>query len=179
MATKVLVEAMAAPKSVDTRRGPALTYSFKGNDGQWYKMGFKKPTFDKGDTVEFEFNSGMYGNEVTTVLSVTKADGSAAPVAPAKPAWGGKGGGGGGFSRGVFPIPPTDGQRSIIRQNALTNARELIMAMEMTTGNKIINTVVTQDALADAIIRISKKFEAYTAGDNEAAAARKALDEKK
>src|SRR3990167_7062286 len=118
MSHKVIVEAIGT-KPVTTKFGEKSTYSFKGNDGQWYKLGFKKPQFAKGDEVEFEFTSGKWGNEVTSVLSAPTADADAPVVATAsapRKAYGG-GTAGGGYSRGTFPIPPTDGQRSIIRQN--------------------------------------------------------------
>ena len=70
-------------------------------------------------------------------------------------------------SKGVFPIPLDDGQRSIIRQNALTNARELV-CKTLKDGSKI-DTKVT-----DTIIGIAKEFEAYTAGDIERFAAKEA-----
>ena len=164
MSHKVLVEAIGT-KPVTTKFGEKTTYSFKGNDGQWYKLGFKKPQFAKGDEVEFEFTSGKWGNEVTAVLSAPTADADAPVVATAsapRKAYGG--GTAGGYSRGQFPIPPTDGQRSIIRQNSLSNA---IKYAELIDAGKTV----------EDIIRVAKLFESYSAGDTEAAAAKKALKE--
>src|SRR3990167_2104825 len=162
MSHKVIVEAIGT-KPVTTKFGEKVTYSFKGNDGQWYKLGFKKPQFAKGDEVEFEFTSGKWGNEVTSVLSAPTADADAPVVATApapRKAYGG--GTAGGYSRGQFPIPATDGQRSIIRQNSLGHA------LKLTELNKFSPT-------AEDIIKIARKFEAFSAGDTEAAAAKKAL----
>src|SRR3990167_3125654 len=105
MSHKVIVEAIST-KPVTTNFGEKTTYSFKGNDGQWYKLGFKKQQFAKGDEVEFEFTSGKWGNEVTSVLSAPTADADAPVVATTAPAprkaYGG-GTAGGGYSRGTFP----------------------------------------------------------------------------
>jgi len=164
MSHKVIVEAIGT-KPVTTKFGEKSTYSFKGNDGQWYKLGFKKPQFAKGDEVEFEFTSGKWGNEVTSVLSAPTADADAPVVATTAPAprkaYGG-GTAGGGYSRGTFPIPPTDGQRSIIRQNSLSNSIKFFEANAMKPS-------------IDEVLRLAKTFEAYSAGDDIAAAAKKAL----
>lgn len=164
---KVIVEGIST-KEVKTKYGMKPTYSFKGNDGQWYSLGFKKPAFSKGEEVEFEFDSTKFGNQVTAVLSSHTGSGPVAADATKKyePRAAYQAGG-----KGVFPIPATDGQRSIIRQNALTNARELVVAI---AGGVVLET----DATVNEILRVAKKFEAYTAGDSEAVAAKKALKEK-
>ena len=162
MSHKVTVEAIGT-KPVTTKFGEKTTYSFKGNDGQWYKLGFKKPQFAKGDEVEFEFISGKWGNEVTSVLSAPTADADAPVVATApapRKAYGG--GTTGGYSRGQFPIPATDGQRSIIRQNSLSNSIKFFEANAM-------------KLTIEEVLRLAKTFEAYSAGDDIAAAAKKAL----
>lgn len=165
MSTKVIVEAVST-KPVTTKFGEKQTYSFKGHDGQWYKMGFKKPQFNSGDEVEFEFTSTKYGNEVTAVLSAPTATATApAAAGPSKAPYSRATGSSGGYSRGVFPIPPTDGQRSIIRQNSLTNALKFLEVNGMEAKN------------LDEVISIARKFEAYSAGDTEAATAMKALKE--
>ncbi len=121
-----------------------------------------------GDSVSLRFTKkdGTGGITYKNVNGkITKMTGSAAssvaaaapPAVPAR-SYGGK---------GVFPIPLDDGQRSIIRQNALTNARELV-CKTIKDGAKI-DTKVT-----DTIIGIAKEFEAYTAGDIERFAAKEA-----
>ena len=147
-------------KEVKTRFGMKPTYSFKV-DGEWYKTGFAKPPAGKGDTVTFDYTEGTYGKEVdakgmTTARGVPKdAPSSAATPATLRPApsYGGK---------GVFPIPALDGQRAIVRQNALTNAREMVVAA---AGGK---PFVVSDETTNAIIAYARAFEAYACGDLDA-----------
>lgn len=147
--TTTVVKALSE-KVVNTKRGPAKTYSFCGDDDTWYKLGFKPAPFAKGDTVEFEASSGAYGMEVDfpSIRVISKGDGSSAPSS----------GGGRGAPRGAFPIAPNDGQRSIIRQNAVTNAREIVAATK---------SYESADEMLDEVIRIAQKIELYTTGDKE------------
>lgn len=151
--TTTVVKALSE-KVVNTKRGPAKTYSFCGDDETWYKLGFKPAPFAKGDTIEFEATSGAYGMEVDfpSIRVINKGDGSSAPSG---------GGGRGAPSRGAFPIAPNDGQRSIIRQNAVTNAREILFAHRDLASFKDIDEVL------DEVIRIAQKIELYTTGDKE------------
>ncbi len=138
-------------KDVTTKFGVKKTYSAQ-IDGDWYSFGFKDPKVGKGDTIDFEFTTSTYGNQidVKTVRKVGSTPASAeAPSAPRST--------GGGYSKGVFPIPAFDGQRSILRQNALTNARELFQQ-----GKK---DVVMDSSTAMSIINMARIFESYTAGD--------------
>ena len=171
---KTVVEGISV-KEVTTKFGKKPTYSFKGADGQWYNMSFKKPTFVKGEEVEFEFESTRYGNNVTTVLSSHTGGTGATDTAPSPsvrtPWTGSKGFSGGG--KGVFPIPATDGQRSIIRQNALTNARELYTAYVDMGATAVPRGIADMEAAAKNIIHIAKMFEHYAAGDYEATEAAK------
>lgn len=140
-------------KPVTTKFGTKPTYTFKV-EGVWYKCGFKNPQVNVGDVVSFTSNSSTYGEEVDmTTFSKTaagagaplpKAVGTAAPYTP---------------SKGVFPVPVFDGQRSIIRQNALTNARELFASA---AGNK---PFAYSDDSALRIIEVARIFESYTTGD--------------
>lgn len=143
-------------KEVKTRFGMKPTYSMKV-DGEWYKLGFNKPRCDKGDTVTFNYTEGTYGREVDAkAISVGTGGVKAAPesAAPRAPSYSGK---------GVFPIPALDGQRAIVRQNALTNAREMVVAFD--NGDK---GIVDYNIMSDKIIHIARKFEAYACGDLDA-----------
>jgi hypothetical protein len=156
------VEAIST-KQVKTKRGLADTFSIKCDDGVWYGLGFDKPTFAKGDDITFDFENTAYGNKIK--FETVKINGSAAPSvskpsggltsyqpkAPYTPA----------ASR-PFPIPLTHGDRSIVRQNALTNARELVCATFGSTG-----VVVDDAAVAKRILNIAQMFEEYSAGDAE------------
>lgn len=158
---KGIVESIGT-KEVKTRFGMKPTYSFKV-DGEWYKLGFTKPTFGKGDAVEFEYTEGTYGREVAKGdISVVSKVLAADPVPSSftvrsTPHMG---------SKGVFPIPALDGQRAIVRQNALTNAREVVVAFD--NGDK---EVYDYDIIANKIISLARKFEAYACGDLDAARA--------
>jgi hypothetical protein len=160
-ANNVVVQAVGT-KEVKTRFGVKPTYSFKASDGNWYKTGFKEEV-RVGDCISFDYMPGTYGNEVN-VKTIVK--GAAAPAATPTPAAhkqetkvypiGNK---------GVFPIPALDGQRSIVRQNALTNARELFVG----TMPPIVATATKKELemMAQRIIGVAKIFEGYTAGDTD------------
>jgi hypothetical protein len=132
--SNVVVEQISS-KDRTTRFGVKKVYSFKAG-GEWFSTNFKNPMLSAGDTVSFEFAETSYGKEVDPA-SIKKGAAGAAPTplvagskapsaAPSAP-----------YSRmGVFPIPALDGQRSIIRQNALTNARELVIEMVKGAGER-------------------------------------------
>lgn len=151
-------------KMVNTKFGPKPTYSFKA-DGEWYKTAFTQPRVKVGDVVDIEFTEGRYGKDVDAKTGIKVVGGGAAApataprsAAPAPSYSGGK---------GVFPIPALDGQRSIVRQNALTNARELIQ-----TAMALSKKSYEPDEIVASIIRVAKQFEAYTAGDMDMEAAK-------
>lgn len=167
-AATVVVEQVNT-KKVNTRFGEKSTYSFKGSDGIWYSTGFKAPSFKQGDTITFEYSAGKYGNDVD-LGSVEQAKMSATPTptnsarVPYTAPSGGK---------GVFPIPALDGQRAIVRQNALTNARELMVGILGVTDTWNKKEPVWKDrqnqfdVLSAEVIRLAKKFEAYACGDTD------------
>lgn len=151
-------------KAVNTKFGSKPTYSFKAENGEWYKTGFKDPKVGSGTVVSFDYEVGKYGNEVDMgsfsidgVAPVTSVPKSITP-APVS-------------HRGTFPIPPLDGSRSIVRQNALTNARELVCTListHMQPDGKIPDGKL-QNKLAERIVEIARIFEAYSCGDTELA----------
>jgi hypothetical protein len=150
--------------SVTTRFGVKPTFFFTVN-GETFKTGFKRHNLNQGDVVSFPYTTGKYGNEVDVTQITKAAAGIAASPAPVSAPAASTGGSttaprqsysGGG--KGVFPIPPLDGQRSIVRQNALTNARELLVG---TAGF----ADASPEGMAAEVIRIAKVFERYTAGD--------------
>lgn len=151
-----IVEAVST-KDVNTKFGNKPTYSLKINGG-WVKCGFKNPNASVGDEVEFDGNTGTYGLETKAVNVIRKGSGAVpsatsntAPVAAQKMA--------GGYSAKVFPIPPLHGDRAIVRQNALARATDIYIAAR---GGKPFE--LEADSL-DFVIRLARKFEAYTAGD--------------
>ena len=122
-------------------------------NGTWYgtKEEWAKVKPVNGDVVEFDDGGAKYTKNMRVVTSGGSAAPSGGGSAPAKPS--------GGYSRGSFPIGLEDGQRSIIRQNALTNARELV--------SKTVGLEFDPSATVELIIDIAREFEAYTAGDIE------------
>ncbi|CAB4169919.1 hypothetical protein UFOVP1528_10 [uncultured Caudovirales phage] len=150
------VIARSTSKDVTTRYGAKKTFSFQAN-GQWYSCGFKNPKVNDGDCVSFIYEVDDYGNQVD-ITSIVKSVAPAVAAPAGQPAP--RAATGGGYSKGVFPIPALDGQRAILRQNAVTNARELVVAAN---GGKpfLIDTKTT----VGVIIAIARRLEAYTSGD--------------
>ena len=149
-----IVEAVST-KDVNTKFGNKPTYSLKINGG-WVKCGFKNPNASVGDEVEFDGNTGTYGLE-TKAVNVIRKGAAAAPAVtsnatPAPKAVSA-------YSAKVFPIPPLHGDRAIVRQNALARATDIYIAAR---GGKPFE--LEADSL-DFVIRLARKFEAYTAGD--------------
>ncbi len=147
-----------------TRFGEKDTYYFYVG-GEKYSTGFSRHNLNRGDVVSFSFSTDRYGNQVD-VKAISKAAEGMAPKGPAaapaakpaeRPAYSGG-------SKGVFPIPPLDGQRSIVRQNALTNAREVYTHYISMGKTSAIGTDELERA-AMGIVAIAKLFERYTAGD--------------
>lgn len=125
------------------------------DDDKYYKNGFKKPAIEVGDFVTIEYEDGQYGKTIKKLSSGVSAGAIPATVPQAtaspqafKPT--GK----------VFPVPSDHGDRSIIRQNSLTNARELVTAYYKGHAISIEDEV-------DKIIEIAYKFEEYSSGDRE------------
>lgn len=142
-----------------TKFGQKDTFSFKAQ-GEWFNTGFKKHPLNVGDAVSCDYVDGSYGKDVdvSTIKKGTPSPNTVPAPGPAKagPVNGSTYGG-----KGVFPIPPLDGQRSIVRQNCVTNARELVAAQfggkPFTIGDDTINLV----------IHVARQFEAYSCGDSD------------
>ena len=154
-----VVEAVST-KDVTTKFGVKPTYSFKVN-GTWIKCGFKNPSVDVGYTVDFDGVTGTYGIETKAVNIISRT--SAAPIATASTAVTTTAAApksyGGGYKDKVFPIPALHGDRAIVRQNALARATDLYIAAR---GGKPFELETTT---LDLVIKLARKFEAYTAGD--------------
>jgi hypothetical protein len=132
-------------------------YGILVND-KWYNSK-DEPSCAKGDYVTFDDGGKNYINGLskTTAPAGSSAD---------KPSYASKSGG---YNRGVFPVPKMgDGARSIIRQNALTNAVATV-SMVMSSG---ITAKVTEDKLVEMVFKIARQYEAYSAGDIDAEAAK-------
>lgn len=131
------------------------------DDGKWYST---KPEYapspmpKKGDQIEFD--SGSTGKYFSKVKILGGGGASSAPTAVGKPA-----------NREItsntsrtFPVGPLAPERTINRQNALTNAVS-------------VSNVLFDEVTAEKIIEVARKFEAYTTGDLDLEEAKKALKE--
>lgn len=152
-------------KTVKTKWGDKPTYSFKV-DGEWYGNGFSVVP-SKGTAVEFEWEDTQYGRK-TVKGTLQRTDGGTSPST-------GSGGSNGknlgksvSSGKGVFPIPVDDGQRSIIRQNAVTNANALILNYY---GPKFYEEFDSFEDAQRALIETARYIETYTTGDADKAAA--------
>ncbi len=155
-------------KTVNTKFGMKPAYSIKAN-GDWFSAGFNKPKFNVGDTIDFMYEEGSYGKQLDakTVRVLSKGAGAAAPTptgAVDSPATGVAPARSFGPPAKVFPVPLMHGDRSIIRQNALTNAREAVAQLGFVE-------VPTDAEYASRIIAMARMFEEYSAGDIERRAA--------
>lgn len=115
-------------------------------DGNYYNSKFPIKC-EVGDSVEFDSGTtGKYCNK----LRVTSGGGG--KPAPAT----------GGGRRGSFPIDKADGQRSIIRQNALARAVELVALFP--------DGIEDRESAAAEAVKIAIELERFTAGDLDAEA---------
>lgn len=153
MAIGVITDILA-DKRVSRTSGKPYTAYVVTIDGTPYEFGFKAPAFNKGDTVSFE-TERKFGKQQIMEGTLGKA---AAGAASSPPKTGASGGGGWG-GKGVFPVPKNDGQRSIIRQNAVTNARAIVADC----GGLLEGESVEQ--YAARVIATAELIEQYTTGD--------------
>jgi hypothetical protein len=138
-------------------------------NGDWIKCGFKDPKVQVGYEVQFDVNSGTYGMETKAVIVLSKGGSAGAGAVPSVTSSSPAVTRTSGYSpkEKVFPIPPLHGDRSIVRQNALARATDLIIA---SAGGKTF--AVEFDSTSETVIRLARKFEAYTAGDLDLAEAK-------
>lgn len=158
-------------RDVTTRFGPKKSYSFRCDDGKWYSTGFKAHGLNVGDNVTFDFEVDRYGNQVKMeTLKIGGAGGAATPATPAASSAGRSFG----PPTKPFPIPLTHGDRSIIRQNSITNAVKLVT--ESKHIDKLVSTMTLDDTIK-TIVRVAREFEMYSAGDIERLEAEKTTGE--
>jgi hypothetical protein len=123
-------------------------YSIQVN-GNWYgtKIEYAKVKPNRGDLVEFDDGGKSYTKMLRIVNATVNSD-EAAPTEGEITK--------NNLGRG-FPIPPLDRQISIIRQNVLAHATKLVCDCPDSFDHDI-------DKMADGILRLAKKFEAYANG---------------
>lgn len=132
-------------------------------DGAWYGA-FAKTQLGSagvGDNVTFTYTSvekdGTTYNNIKGNVTVAAGGAAPSPAAPksAAPASFGR-------SSLTFPVPPLDGQRVIVRQNALAHATKLLV-----DGYNCKEAITDGDdsELCNRIIAAARTFEAYICGD--------------
>jgi len=175
-------------RMVNGKRGLVKVYDLYIG-GNKYGFGFKAPSsmgISVGTAVEFD-TKGTYNNvdEGTLKISSSSAPGTVstpattgATVASLVPRMVSQGGGG---RNAVFPVPVTHGDYAIIRQNALTNARELVTSVAYTgTGSEEHwSHVSSWEDLVDRVLKTAYIFEDYTSGQREVKAAKQLHSSKK
>lgn len=124
----------------------------------WYTVMFSSVLdgFDRGDNVEVEYTTkpSPAGPDYRNIKSIKKA------VAPAsRPVPAATGAGGFGAAR-TFPVPAFSPERAIIRQNSITNAVKAFAGIPMECAE-----FDNHNDLAEAVIDLARRFEAYSAGD--------------
>ena len=120
------------------------------DNGKWYSTNPERapnPRPVKGQTITFDSGStGKYLNSV-------RIEGGAQATPASKPA------SGGGYAASqnarTFPVAPLAPERTINRQNALTNAVAYVTSCYEDSDT----------ATPELIIEVARKFEAYTTGD--------------
>ena len=132
---------------VTIKRGPKAGQAIKAYnfiiDGDKYSGGFKKWGAGEGDEVVITFDQTPQGYRNITGLS---------KVASAPKSDSDSGAGGTSYGKNTFPMAPDAPQRSINRQNALTNA------VKYHEGSAVP---------VEIILNTAREFEAYTTGDTD------------
>lgn len=154
-------------KTVTTKFGEkdVTLFSLEG-DGESYNLGFGKQSVEVGDEVTFNTNGTKYGEvqvDKNTVKVQSRGNSVSDQPAPAKPEP--KPAAKGGANRGTFPLDFQDGQRSILRQHAFTQASELYRAAYDTTEGHDLDPADLDEHVA-RIIRLAYQIEKYTSGDD-------------
>ena len=117
----------AFTKTKPTRVGDKII-NYVSVGGNEFSTGFQK-VFSDGEhcnvVVEYKFGEWQL---VPNKIPTNEPDMGSAPPPQAKSNWGGGNKGGGGYAKksSTFPVEPTDGQMSIIRQNSMNRAVEIM-----------------------------------------------------
>lgn len=145
------ISAINAHKKTSAAGKPYTLYTITV-DGNEYEVGFKKPSADRGDTVTFDWEL-KYGRKAIVDGSLSKGAASAGSTSVSVSA------SRGGFAPKPFPVPKDHGDRSIIRQNAVTNAREIVKQYGPPLEGETLENYTAR------IIDVAMLVEAYTSGD--------------
>jgi hypothetical protein len=152
-------------RQVSTKYGMKPVYDLVISNTK-YGWGFKDPNslgISVGTEVSFESTSDKYGPKIDPTSLLVLGQGKTPPA---------KTNGAAGHTssyrdRGSFPISKSSGEFAIIRQNALTNARELVGLYIAWTADTDLDDVV------ETIIKVANIFADYSSGQREVKAAEK------
>lgn len=123
-----------------------------------------------GDEVTFNWSQkGQYKN-IQGAITKTGNTGTPAPTASG-PSSGWKVSGGNKGGGRPFPIPALDGQRSIVRQNALGHSTSLITSLVSDGRYESYDA----ETIAEHIVGVARIFEEYSCGDDAEKAANEAI----
>lgn len=144
-------------------------------EGKWFSifMGDALDSVNKGDYVEFMYTEKANpagGDSYKNIKgSVTKKTPPASTPMSAFPTTG--------AARAMyakeFPVPPLHPDRSIIRQNSLSHATELVQYSGLGAGWSGLSgsDEDRDDYMAARVIRMARMFEAYSTGELDASIA--------
>jgi hypothetical protein len=168
MATTGIVQEVKQ-RQVKTKYGLKPVYDLVINNNK-YGWGFKDPTLTGisiGTEISFDELADKYGPKIIVDSVLVGGQGKTPPAKTSSAA----GNTTGYRERGSFPISKASGEFAIIRQNALTNARELCTyCWHSVDGVAEPDTI---DESAETIIRIANIFADYSSGQREVKAAEK------
>ena len=145
-------------------------------EGKWFSifMGDALDSVNKGDYVEFMYTEkanpaggDSYKNIKGSVTKKTPPASTPMSAFPTASAAGARASGG--FVPKEFPVPPLHPDRSIIRQNSLSHATELVQWSGMSTS--AASDEERDDCMAARVIRMARMFEAYSTGELDASIA--------
>lgn len=147
-------------KTKSTRSGDKTIY-YMQVDGQEINMGFK-PTYSEGEYVNLEVEEKWGEWQIVGKAGSRPAPAKAAPKSTSYS------GGKSNFSKGTFPVEPTDSQVSIIRQSSLNRAVDTVAIMKDLC---ILPEDITQEQLEHVIFDLAYKFTDFGTGQREVKAA--------
>lgn len=146
-------------KTKSTRYGDKVV-NYVTVGGQEISTGFK-PVFQQGESVDmgvaFTYGEWQYQNVPGGNLPPLAEASSGTPASPI-PFKGGKA-----PASRTFPVDPTDGQMSIIRQNSMNRAVEIVDAM---IKHGTIETPANQDEYMKLLVEIALEVTDFNSGQD-------------
>lgn len=163
-------------KDVEIKRGARAgstasvhLFSLEGDEENAFSLGFGSPNVQLGDEVTFAAEE-KFGEMQVNKQTLKIIDRHKKFTRPAVKPKGGDSGGpkntsNKGYNRGNFPLDFNDGQRSIIRQHAFTQASALHQKYYYVKEGATCDMEELAE-IVDACIKLAYKIEMYTSGDD-------------